>query len=76
MSVRTDDPAADGDEVRVLRELGFGSVVVLPLLHDGNPIGLLEVYSRAQRSWSDRELRLCGYLAAELADALDRVERS
>ncbi|MFC5381989.1 EAL domain-containing protein [Aquipuribacter nitratireducens] len=76
LTVRTDDPAADPGEVRVLRELGYGSVVVMPLRHDDNPIGLLEVFSRAHRSWSDRELRLCAYLAEELADALDRVERT
>ncbi|WP_336922004.1 EAL domain-containing protein [Aquipuribacter sp. SD81] len=75
LSVRTDDPDADAGEVRVLRELGFRSVLVLPLLHDGAAIGVLEVYSRAQRSWSDRELRLLAYVADEVAGALDRVER-
>lgn len=74
-SIRTDDPGADPDEVRLLRESGYGAVLMLPLLSDERPIGLLEVYSRRQRSWTDRELRSCRYLADEVAAALDRVER-
>jgi diguanylate cyclase (GGDEF)-like protein len=73
--VRTDDPGADPAEVRALREQGFGSVLVLPLRSDGRPTGIIEVFCRAQRSWSDREMRVCRYLADEVADALDRITR-
>jgi diguanylate cyclase (GGDEF)-like protein len=73
--VRTDDPTADVAEVRALREQGFGSVLVLPLRTDGRSTGIIEVFSRAQRSWSDREMRVCRYLADEVADALDRIDR-
>lgn len=75
LSVRTDDPDADPAEVRLLRELGFGSLLVLPLVDDGTPTGVIEVYSRAQRTFSDRQVRLGQLLADEVSDALGRVRR-
>lgn len=73
LAVRTDDPAADPSECRTLRELGFRSMLLLPLLSDGHPTGILEVYARAHRSWSDRETRVCQAVADEVADALARI---
>ncbi|MFC3689653.1 EAL domain-containing protein [Aquipuribacter hungaricus] len=76
LAVRADDPDGDPAELRQLREVGFRSVLAVPLLSDGRPHGLLEVYSRATRSWSDREVRACRYLADEVSDALERIERA
>ncbi|WP_380169531.1 EAL domain-containing protein [Jannaschia sp. R86511] len=75
VSVRTDDPAADAAEVRALREVGYGSVLVLPLLVHTDPLGVVKVFSRAHRSWSDRELRACRYLSEEVAGAVGRIRR-
>jgi len=76
LAIRTDDPGADGAEARALREVGYGSVLVLPLRTEDRPTGVVEVFCRAQRSWSERQLRLGVLLAEEVADALDRVNRS
>ena len=76
LAVRADDPTADAAEVRLMREAGYRSVLAVPLDRDGTPRGLLEVFSRANRSWSDREVRVCRYLADEVSDALDRIERA
>ena len=76
LAVRADDPAADAAEVRQMREAGYRSLLAVPLDRDGEPRGLLEVFSRANRSWSDREVRVCRYLADEVSDALDRIERT
>ncbi len=76
LAVRTDDPDADPAEVRILKEAGYRSVLILPLMRDGTACGLLEVFSRAHRSWSDREVRVSRYLADEVSDALDRIERT
>ncbi len=76
LAVRADDPAADPAELRLLKEAGYRSVLVVPLLRDGTACGVVEVFSRAARSWSDRQVRVCRYLADEVSDALDRIERT
>jgi hypothetical protein len=69
LAVRADDPAADAAEVRLLKEAGYRSMLAVPLVRDGSSVGLLEVFCRAVRSWSDREVRVCRYLADEVTDA-------
>jgi len=51
-----DDPDVDEAEASVLREHGFGSLVMLPLLLNGTVWGLVEVYRLSRRPFGDRAL--------------------
>jgi GAF domain-containing protein len=53
-----DDPDVDHAEAAVLRGLGFGALAMLPLELDGEVWGLVEVYRRGRRPFSDADVDL------------------
>jgi GAF domain-containing protein len=67
------DPAADPAEAALLRELGFGALVMLPLVAGADVWGLVEIY-RASEPFSPAEVERAeehvGRLGAELAASL------
>ena len=65
-AVYVDDPAADRREVELLREVGFDSLLMLPLTCDGKSWGLVEVYGRTHE----------GFATGDLATAQAIVDRS
>jgi GAF domain-containing protein len=52
-----DDRDVDEAEARVLREQGYGSLVMLPLEINGGTWGLVEVYRESSRPFSDEDVR-------------------
>ena len=58
-----DDAAADPDEAALLRDLGYRSLLMLPLLADDQVWGLVEVYRHDDRPFT----------AADVALAQERV---
>ena len=62
--VNVDDPAADAAEVAELRREGDRSLLMVPLVAQGDSIGLLEVVDQKRaRQYSRQELRLAGAVA-------------
>lgn len=57
-----DDPDLDAAEASILREHGFGALVMLPLDLNGDAWGLVEVYRIERRPFSEAEIRLAGEL--------------
>jgi len=53
-----DDPDVDGSEAAVLRELGYGSLLMLPLVLNDELWGLVEVYRSDTRRFSDDDARI------------------
>ena len=51
-----DDAEIDAAEADVLRLLGFGTLLMVPLDINGEPWGLVEVYRRARRAFSEAEI--------------------
>jgi GAF domain-containing protein len=51
-----DDPDLDPAEAVVLRDYGFGALLMLPLELDGNAWGLVEVYRKERRAFIDEEI--------------------
>ena len=71
MTVNIDDRGADAAEVALMRRYGEKSVLMLPLVFQGDTIGLLEACDRTQsRRYTAQELRLCRALAGQAAVAL------
>jgi GAF domain-containing protein len=52
-----DDPVVDDAEARLLRELGFGALLMTPLELNGEVWGLVEVYRRSRQPFSESEIR-------------------
>jgi len=51
-----DDPVVDEAEARVLREHGFGSLLMLPLVLNESVWGLVEVYRTTRRAFVDADV--------------------
>jgi GAF domain-containing protein len=69
------DPAADPREVALLGELGYTSLLMLPVMCSGRVIGLLEAYCKADRPWTRFEIRRGRIISYGLGAVLDRVQR-
>jgi GAF domain-containing protein len=51
-----DDPVVDEAEARLLRELGFGALLMTPLELNGEIWGLVEVYRLARQPFTEAEI--------------------
>ena len=68
--VDVNDPGADPQEVRLLLECGYATLLLVPVAgRDGRRPSLLELYSKSPRSWDDADLALVRTLVAHLAQA-------
>jgi diguanylate cyclase (GGDEF)-like protein len=49
------DPSSDPAELRLLAELGFAALLMVPIVAGGSTVGLLEVMRKAGRPWTSAE---------------------
>jgi hypothetical protein len=67
------DPASDPAELAVLETAGMRAVLLMPLVHDGATIAVLEVYRRSPQAWTNTQVDLARVLANHIATSLIRV---
>ena len=73
--VNVDDPDADPAEVAELRREGDRSLLMVPLIVQGDTIGLVEVVDQMRsRQYSRQELRLAGAIAGQAAVAIKNAK--
>ncbi len=71
VTVNVSDPHADPAEVAILRRDGDKCLLILPMVHQGESIGLIEVLDhQRERKFSRQEMRLANAVAAQAAVAL------
>lgn len=75
VQIRRNDPQADPEELRLLAEVGLGGVLIVPVVHEGEPVGLLEIFTEDPRHWTRAELQLIRVAEGLVAVAVVR-ERS
>ncbi len=69
--VNVGDPNADPAEVAIMRRYGSRGLLLVPLIHQGRSVGLLEAIDHLrERRWTRQELRLARALASQAAVAL------
>jgi GAF domain-containing protein len=73
-TVALDDDSADEKEVALLNELGYASLLMLPLERAGQSWGLVELYYVAGSSFGDGDIELARRLVQRTAELLDRIE--
>jgi GAF domain-containing protein len=71
-SVTVDGADADPQEVALLRELGFESLLMLPLVAGGACWGLVEVYGGDGRRFDDDDVQRVEAVVARTAQLLER----
>ena len=64
------DPSSDPAELRLLAELGFAALLMVPIVAGGSTIGLLEVSRRVGRPWTSAETDHARMLAQCLITAI------
>ena len=71
ITVNVSDPHADPAEVAIMRRDGDKCLLILPMVHQGRSIGLIEVLDhQRERKFSRQEMRLANAVAAQAAVAL------
>jgi PAS domain S-box-containing protein len=71
--IRAGDSDADEAERRLMLEQGTCSVLMLPLVVEGQSIGLVELDSETERGFSPQEIKLCQALAGQAAIAIEKA---
>jgi hypothetical protein len=69
------DPEADQNEVRLLRELGYDSLLMVAIEAEDGAWGLVEVYGETGRRFAEGDLRVAEQLAVEVGQVLRQLER-
>ena len=69
------DPDADPAEARLLRELGFDSLLMVAIEAEDDAWGLVEVYGEKGRRFKHEEVELVRDLAAKVSELLGRLGR-
>jgi GAF domain-containing protein len=69
-AVSARDPDADEAEVALLAELGYESLLMLPLVVAGSPWALVEVYDSGERRFGDDDAELAGRVVARAGERL------
>jgi GAF domain-containing protein len=70
--VAIDEPDPDPNEVELLRELGFESLLMLPLAASGECWGLVEIYGTDGRRFDEADIRLVEPVLARATALLTR----
>jgi GAF domain-containing protein len=72
-TVSAHDGDADPSEVRLLRELGYDALVMLPLVVGGEPWALVEVYDEGERRFSEDDLALAARIVGRVGERLTEL---
>lgn len=75
VQVHVTDPDADAAEVQLLKELGYRSMLMLPVSCAGQAIGLFEAYSAGGRPFSRFEIGRARIIALQVGATLERIRR-
>jgi diguanylate cyclase (GGDEF)-like protein len=67
------DPSSDPSELRLLGELGFAALLMVPIVSGGTTVGLVEVSRRAGRPWTSAETDHARLVAQCLAAVVVRL---
>lgn len=69
------DPDADANEVKLLEELGFDSLLMVAIDGHEGAWGLIEVYGDNGRRFDDGDTRLAQDVAGQVGEVLQQLER-
>jgi EAL domain-containing protein (putative c-di-GMP-specific phosphodiesterase class I) len=70
VEIAVGDPTSDPAEVELLLSLGYGSLLMVPVLSRGATLGLLEVYRRDERPWIRAEINRARVISNQLASVI------
>ncbi|HEY8302804.1 MAG TPA: EAL domain-containing protein [Jatrophihabitans sp.] len=73
LEVQVDDAGADLAERELMTDFGYTSLLVVPVVHGGHAVGIVEFAHRTSRRWSAQDVAHARGLAAHLSPVLRRL---
>ena len=70
VQVMVGDPETEPSEVDLLLSLGYGSVLMVPIVHAGESVGVIEAYCRDERAWARTEINRARIIANQFASLI------
>jgi GAF domain-containing protein len=75
VQVLASDPGADLGEISLIGRLGYGSLLMVPVVCRDERLGLLEAYSKVERPWTRSEINRARIISYQLGAVLDGLGR-
>ena len=73
--VMVGDPRADRHEVELMFSLGYRSLLIVPVVHRGESLGIVEAMCNEERSWTRTEINRARIIANQLAPVIQSFFR-
>jgi diguanylate cyclase (GGDEF)-like protein len=67
------DPDAEPTEVELMLQLGYRSLLMVPVVRHGESLGLVEAYTIEERAWARTEINRARIVANQLAAVIEVV---
>jgi GAF domain-containing protein len=71
VQVMVGDPEAEPSEVDLLLALGYGSLLLVPILRAGQSVGVIEAYSRSERPWTRADISRARIISNQFAPLIE-----
>jgi diguanylate cyclase (GGDEF)-like protein len=68
--VIAEDPRADSSEVALLLSMGYRTLLMVPVVHRGESLGIVEAMSEEERPWTRTEINRARIIANQLASVI------
>jgi diguanylate cyclase (GGDEF)-like protein len=68
--VMVGDPRADAAEVELLLSLGYRALLMVPVVHRGESLGLVEAFSERERAWTRAEINRARIISNQFASVI------
>ena len=76
VQVLASDTSADPSELEMMAELGYRSMLMVPLLASGRSMGVLELFSIEERPWTRAQIRCARILGYQIALVMQNARHS
>lgn len=73
VQVMVGDPDTEPSEVELLLSLGYGSLLIVPVIHGGQSVGSIEAYCHAERPWSRTEISRARIISNQFASVIEAL---
>ncbi len=73
VQVLVGDPQADSSEVELMLSLGYRSLLIVPVIHRGATVGLLEAFSVEELPWTRTEISMARVISNQLGAVIESL---
>lgn len=71
VQVLVGDPSSNYEEIELMLSLGHRSMLMVPVVHRGESLGLVEAYSNEERAWTRAEINRARIISNQFASTIE-----